>query len=52
VALTIERLGPRLLAAGLATEAEVGHDLQVIAEPSSRYLPPPMVTAWGRRGLG
>jgi SAM-dependent methyltransferase len=47
--LTIEQLGPRFVAAGLLEEREVAEFLAVLSDPQSRYLPPPMVTAWGRR---
>jgi SAM-dependent methyltransferase len=50
VPLSVEHLRPRLVAAGLLTEAEVEHCLRVMADPEARYLPPLMVTAWGRRG--
>jgi SAM-dependent methyltransferase len=50
IPLSVEHLRPRLLALGLATEAELEHWRRVFADPSTRYLMLLMVTAWGRRG--
>ena len=49
VRLTLEHLGPRLVAAGLASADDVERCLAFLADPGSWYLPPVMVTAWGRR---
>jgi hypothetical protein len=42
-------LRPLLVEAGLVTEAEMERYMPTVAQPSARYLPPFMVTAWGRR---
>jgi SAM-dependent methyltransferase len=49
VTLSMEHLAPRMVAAGLLDEGEVDRFVQAVAEPSTRYMPPFMVTAWGRR---
>jgi SAM-dependent methyltransferase len=49
VSLTAEQLGPRMVAAGLAGQDDVDEFRRLCAQPSFRYAPPLMVTAWGRR---
>jgi 2-polyprenyl-3-methyl-5-hydroxy-6-metoxy-1,4-benzoquinol methylase len=50
VSLTLEHLRPRLAAAGLLSESELEAMHQRFFEPTVRYLPPFVITAWGRRG--
>ena len=49
VRLTFEHLGPKLVAAGLVSAEDVTECLAHVADPGSWYVPPVMVTAWGRR---
>jgi len=49
VTLSMEHLAPRMVNAGLLAAGEVEHFIQAVAQPSARYMPPFMVTAWGRR---
>jgi SAM-dependent methyltransferase len=46
---TVAQLGPRMVSAGLLTEDELADFLALPADGSVRYLPPMMVTVWGRR---
>jgi hypothetical protein len=39
-----------MLSSGLLTEADTERDSVFLSDPNSRYLPPFMVSAWGRRG--
>jgi SAM-dependent methyltransferase len=50
VSMTFDQLRPRIVAAGLMTEADLHATQSRFADPTVRYLPPFMVTAWGRRG--
>jgi SAM-dependent methyltransferase len=50
VRLTYEHLRQPMLTTGLLTEADIERDLVFLSDPNSRYLPPLMVSAWGRRG--
>lgn len=49
VRLSVEQLRHGLVATGLTTDAEIAEFLEFSADPGVRYLPPFMVTAWGRR---
>lgn len=49
VRLSYQHLREPMLANGLLTEADFERDLAFLGDPSSRYLPPLMVSAWGRR---
>jgi SAM-dependent methyltransferase len=49
VRLTAEQIRWGLVASGQITDAEVAEFLDLTADGSTRYLPPFMVTAWGRR---
>jgi 2-polyprenyl-3-methyl-5-hydroxy-6-metoxy-1,4-benzoquinol methylase len=46
---TVEQLGDRLLATGLTNSADIEEFLAITARPSTSYVPPFMVSAWGRR---
>ena len=46
---SLEQLGPRLVDARLVTSDEIDRSLAMLADGSSHYAPPLMVTAWGRR---
>ena len=46
---TIEQLADRLVMAGPASAADIELFLTTTAEPSTHYVPPLMVSAWGRR---
>jgi SAM-dependent methyltransferase len=48
VYLSLDQLGPRLVAAGLVTDTELRRSLQLLAAGAT-YLPPVMISAWGRR---
>jgi 2-polyprenyl-3-methyl-5-hydroxy-6-metoxy-1,4-benzoquinol methylase len=50
VRLSYEYLRQPMLATGLLTEADIERDWAFLSDPHSRYLPPFMVSAWGRRG--
>jgi hypothetical protein len=50
VRLSYEHLRQPMLTTGLLTEADVGRDSAFLSDPNSLYLPPFMVSAWGRRG--
>jgi SAM-dependent methyltransferase len=47
--LTIDQLRHGLVASGYVSAAEVEQFLESSANPSTLYLPPLLVTAWGRR---
>jgi SAM-dependent methyltransferase len=49
VPLSVEQLMPRMLASGLLTEADAARTPAFLADPNGRYLPPLMVTTWGKR---
>ena len=49
VALTLEQLGDKLVAAGLLSHDDVGEGLRAMREPGRVVLGPLMVSAWGRR---
>ncbi len=49
VTLSFTQLAPRMVKSGLLREGEVERFLQAVAQSAARYLPPFMVTAWGRR---
>jgi SAM-dependent methyltransferase len=49
VPLTIAHLQAQLVGAGLLSAAEIRELLDLCADPSFRYPPPFMVTAWGQR---
>jgi len=49
VPLSIENVRPRLVAAGLLSDNEIERHLRTLDDPSTRYVTPFMVTAWGRR---
>jgi SAM-dependent methyltransferase len=49
VPLSFEHLLPHMLASGLLTEADAARAPAFLADPNGRYLPPLMVTTWGRR---
>jgi ubiquinone/menaquinone biosynthesis C-methylase UbiE len=46
---TIEQLAGRLVTTGLASQDDIDLFLTTTAEPSTHYVPPLMVSAWGRR---
>ena len=46
---TLEQLADRLAATGLVTRDEIDRALTVLADPATFYVPPLMVSAWGRR---
>jgi hypothetical protein len=46
---TVEQLAERLVATGLTTDADVEQFLTMSADPTNYYLPPLMISAWGRR---
>jgi ubiquinone/menaquinone biosynthesis C-methylase UbiE len=46
---TVEQLAERLVATGLTTADDIEMFLTASAQPSSYYLPPLMVSAWGQR---
>jgi SAM-dependent methyltransferase len=46
---TVEQLAERLVGTGLVTKADVELFLAATAQPSTSYVPPLMVSAWGRR---
>jgi len=46
---TIEQLADRLVMTGPASAADIELFLTATAEPSTHYVPPLMVSAWGRR---
>jgi ubiquinone/menaquinone biosynthesis C-methylase UbiE len=46
---TVEQLADRLVATGLASAADIEAFLTATALPSTFYVPPLMVSAWGRR---
>jgi ubiquinone/menaquinone biosynthesis C-methylase UbiE len=48
---TVEQLADRLVETGLAGPADIELFLTATAEPSTYYVPPLMVSAWGRRPL-
>jgi len=48
---SLEQLGPRLVAAGLATTDDVDRFMAMADDRASSYAPPFMVTAWGRRPM-
>jgi len=47
---TIEQLADRLVGTGLTSRADIELFLATTAQPATFYLPPLMVSAWGRRG--
>jgi 2-polyprenyl-3-methyl-5-hydroxy-6-metoxy-1,4-benzoquinol methylase len=49
VRLTAEQIGPRMVSTGMLTADELARFLELTSQPESRYTPPFMVTAWGRR---
>jgi SAM-dependent methyltransferase len=51
VRLTVDQLRAGFVASGYVTVAEVEEWLELSKHPAVRYLPPFMVTAWGRRPL-
>jgi SAM-dependent methyltransferase len=46
---TVEQLAERLVGTGLVTATDVELFLAATAQPSTHYVPPLMVSAWGRR---
>jgi len=50
VRLSYEHLRQAALTTGLLTEADIQRDSVFLSDPNSRYLPPFMVSIWGRRG--
>ena len=48
---SLEQLGPRLVAAGLATTDDVDRFMAMADDRASHYAPPFMVTAWGHRPM-
>jgi 2-polyprenyl-3-methyl-5-hydroxy-6-metoxy-1,4-benzoquinol methylase len=48
---SVEQLASRLVGTGLASAADVELFLGASADPGTYYLPPLMVSAWGRRPL-
>ena len=49
--LTFETLGPRLVATGLVTQADVDAALTMSRDPSFEVVTPIMFLAWGRRSV-
>jgi SAM-dependent methyltransferase len=49
VRLTVDQLRPGFVATGYVSAAEVDEFLELSQHPGTRYLPPFIVTAWGRR---
>jgi SAM-dependent methyltransferase len=49
IGLSVAHLRPRLVGAGLLADADIDRLLALTADPGFRYMPLPMVTAWGRR---
>jgi|SRR5579859_6624689 len=49
VRLSYEHLRQPMLTTGLLTESDTERDSVFMSDPNSRYLPPFMVSAWGRR---
>jgi hypothetical protein len=49
VPLTVQHLRPRLVGDGLLAEADIDAFLRLLGQTEARYIPPFMVTAWGRR---
>jgi SAM-dependent methyltransferase len=50
--LSLESLGEPLVAAGRLSRAEVDEALRRIEDPTTTYVSPLMVAAWGRRPVG
>jgi hypothetical protein len=46
---TVEHLAEHLVGTGLVTVSDIESVLVMTADPSCRYAPSPMVTAWGQR---
>jgi SAM-dependent methyltransferase len=46
---TVEQLADRVVMTGLASAADIELFLSATAQPSTHYVPPLMVSAWGRR---
>jgi hypothetical protein len=46
---TIEQLADRLVSTGLTSRADIELFLAATARPATYYLPPLMVSGWGRR---
>jgi 2-polyprenyl-3-methyl-5-hydroxy-6-metoxy-1,4-benzoquinol methylase len=46
---TVEQLRERMVETGLVTAEDIDEFLAMAADPSSHYVPPLMVAAWGRR---
>jgi SAM-dependent methyltransferase len=46
---TVEHLADHLVSTGLVTVSDIESVLAMTADPSCRYAPSPMVTAWGQR---
>jgi len=46
---TIASIGPQLVAAGLATDDELGRHLEAVQSGRLDLVQPPLVSAWGRR---
>jgi hypothetical protein len=49
VPLSVEHLLSRMLASGLLSEADARRIPEFFGDTNGRYLPPLMVTTWGRR---
>jgi SAM-dependent methyltransferase len=49
VPLSLQHLQPHILAAGDISETELHSHSAFLADPASRYLPPIVLTAWGRQ---
>jgi SAM-dependent methyltransferase len=45
----IEQVGPALVAAGLATEADIGIARRLLRDPAFTGIHPLLITAWGRK---